>query len=104
MSESANSARGEVAFRIDGTAWIVRPSFAALIAAEEEIGSLLALAERAALGSLSLAEVEVLLWHCLDDRRELERARIGPALIEQGLTAAMPAVRAILRQLLSGAA
>lgn len=88
--------------RIDGVDRVVRPSFAALVAVEEETGSLLALAERAALGTICVAEIEALIWHCLDGA-DVERARLGAALAEMGLTAAMPAVRAILRQLLTGA-
>lgn len=86
-----------------GQALCVRPSFAALVAVEGEVGPLLALAERAADGRLTLAEIEALLWHCLADRPEgLERGRIGEALVAQGVGVAMPALRAILRQILTG--
>lgn len=82
---------------------IVRPSFAALVAAEGEVGPLLALVERAAAGRVTLAETEALLWHCLAERPEdLARDRLGEALVEQGLGAAMPALLAILRQALAG--
>jgi hypothetical protein len=82
---------------------IVRPSFAALVAAESEVGPLLALVERAAAGCVTLAETEALLWHCLAERPEdLARDRLGEALVEQGLGAAMPALLAILRQALAG--
>jgi len=103
MSGAANPARGEAAFTVAGRALRVRPSFAALVAAEGEVGPLLALAERAAQGRLTLAEMEALLWHCLAEPPEgLARGRIGEALVAQGVGAAMPAVRTILRQILLG--
>ncbi len=103
MTAGANPARGEAALTVGGWVLRVRPSFAALVAAEGEVGSLLALAERAGEGRLALAEIEALLWHCLADRPEaMERARLGEALVAQGVGAAMPALRAILRQILMG--
>jgi hypothetical protein len=104
MSAAANPARGEAAVVIAGVAHVVRPSFAALVAAEAELGSLLALAERAAEGRLTLAEMAGLIWHCLADRpTELTREAVGEALLARGVGAALPALRAILRQLLAGA-
>jgi len=103
VSEAANPVRGEAAFMAAGCELRVRPSFAALVAAEGEVGPLLALAERAAQGHLALGEMEALLWHCCAERPEgLARARIGEALVAQGIGAAMPAVRMILRQILLG--
>lgn len=98
----ANAARGEATIRIAEVDRVVRPSFAALVAAEAETGSLVALAERAAQGVIGLAEIEALIWHCLADRDQLQREVIGCALVESGLAQAMPAVRAILGQLLIG--
>jgi hypothetical protein len=100
----ANPARGEAAIVLAGAAFVVRPSFAALVAAESELGSLLALADRAAQGQLLLAEMAGLLWHCLADRpADLTRAALGEALLAAGVGAALPALRTILRQLLAGA-
>jgi hypothetical protein len=45
---SANPARGEAALLIAGEILVLRPSFEALVAAEEELGPLFALIERAA--------------------------------------------------------
>lgn len=88
---------------IEGREMVVRPSFAALVAAEGEIGSLLALADRAADGRILLAEIEALIWHCLAERpNELRREAIGEALLALGLTGAVPVLRAILRQILAG--
>lgn len=99
----ANPARGEATLRVGDRLMTVRPSFAALVAVESETGPLLALVDRAAEGRLTLAEMEALLWHCLADRPEtMARATLGEALLTQGLGAAMPAIRAILRQALAG--
>ena len=99
-----NPARGEAAFVIGGTAHLVRPSFAALVAAEAELGPLLALVDRAAEGRLTLAEISALIWHCLAERDATPREAVGEALVAQGVAAALPAVRAILRQMLGGSA
>jgi hypothetical protein len=47
---SANPARGEASLIAGGLALVLRPSFQALVAAEEELGPLFALVERAAEG------------------------------------------------------
>lgn len=99
-----NNARGEAGFALGDRVLIVRPSFAALVAAEDELGPLLALADRAAEGRLTLAEMAALIWHCLVARDGLTRDAVGEALVAQGVGAALPAVRAILRQVLSGSA
>jgi len=101
VSEAPNPARGEAVFVIGGVAYVVRPSFAALVAAEGEVGPLLALVDRAAEGKLTLAEMAALLWHCLSDRT-VSREALGEALVAQGVAAALPALRAILRQVLTG--
>jgi hypothetical protein len=103
MSGGANPARGEASFRIGDAAYVVRPSFAALVATEVELGPLLALVDRAAEGRLALAEMVALLWHCLHDRpANLSRDALGEALLDHGVGAALPALRMILRQMLSG--
>ena len=102
---AVNAARGEAGFALGERTLIVRPSFAALVAAEDELGPLLALADRAAEeGRLTLAEMTALIWHCLVERDGLTRDAVGEALVAQGVGAALPAVRAILRQVLSGSA
>lgn len=45
---AANPERGEAALRVGGATVVLRPSFAALVAAEGELGPLFALVERAA--------------------------------------------------------
>lgn len=103
MSEP-NIVRGETGFSVGGRTRLLRPSFAALVAAEGELGPLLALADRAAEGGLLLSEMAALIWHCLAERDGLTREDIGEALVAQGVGAALPALRAILRQVLAGSA
>jgi hypothetical protein len=99
----ANAARGEAAFAVGGETLRLRPSFAALVAAEEELGPLFALVERAAAGGLKLAEMAALFWHCAEPRPEgLTRERIGAAIAERGLVGATPALKILLGQILQG--
>jgi hypothetical protein len=64
MTGPANSVRGEASLRVGETDILLRPTFAALVPAEEEIGPLFALVERAAAGQLRLSEMVALFWHC----------------------------------------
>lgn len=99
----ANSMRGEASIQVGGEALLLRPSFAALVAAEAELGPLFALVERAAEGRLTLAEMASLFFHCADGRPEgCTRERIGQAIAETGLAKATPALKALLTQILQG--
>ena len=102
MSAAANPARGEAALVVGGEAVKLRPSFEALVAAEEELGPLFALVERAAAGGLRLAEMAALFWHCAEPREGLSRERIGEAIAEQGLARATPVLKVLLGQILQG--
>lgn len=99
---SANPHRGEVALQIGGLEVVLRPSFSALVAAEEELGSLFALVERAAQGELRLTELAALFWHCLVDRDRLSREALSEAVIALGLAASAAPLRALLQQILRG--
>lgn len=99
----ANRARGEAAIRVGGAELTLRPTFAALVAAEEELGPLFALVERAAAGGLKLGEMIALFWHCLVERPDgVTRAALGEVVTAQGLAVATPALRVLLSQILSG--
>jgi hypothetical protein len=99
----ANSARGEAVLMVAGEALTVRPSFAALVAAEAELGSLFALVERAASGEMRLSEMAALFWHCVDARPEaLTREQVGEAVVAMGLAQASPVLKSVLRQVLMG--
>jgi hypothetical protein len=81
----------------------LRPSFAALVAAEGELGSLFALVERAAAGGLRLEEMAGLFWHCLDPKPgALTREAFCEALVREGLAGATPALKTLLTQILAG--
>lgn len=102
MTGSANPWRGEASLTVAGEARTLRPSFAALVAAEEELGPLFALVERAASGQLRLGELIGLFWHCLARREELTRDQLGEAVVAQGLAGISPQLRCLLGQILQG--
>ncbi|HWU02226.1 MAG TPA: gene transfer agent family protein [Novosphingobium sp.] len=99
-----NPWRGEAGLNIAGRLRRLRPSFAALVAAEEELGPLFALVERAGAGAMSLSDMAALFWHCLEARDELTREDVGAAVMAMGLNAAAVPLRALLAQILKGAA
>ncbi len=99
--ERANPARGEASLLVDGANVVLRPSFEALVAAEEELGPLFPLVERAAAGGLRLAEIVALFWHCQRDGG-VARERIGAAVVERGLAGVTPVLRVLLGQILQG--
>ncbi len=93
-----NAARGEAVV----AGYNLRPTFAALVAAEDEIGPLFALVDRAADGQLRLTEMIALFWHCLETRDGVLRTDLGDAVVEGGLAAATPALKVLLGQILGG--
>jgi hypothetical protein len=97
---TANPARGEASLAVGGETILLRPSFAALVAAEDELGPLFALVERAADGRLTLAEMAALFAHCAGGA--ITREQIGEAIAEQGLAKVTPALKLLLTQILQG--
>ncbi len=104
MNRPANPARGEARLPVAGAERVVRPSFAALVAAEDELGPLFALVERAGAGQLRLDELATLFWHCLSEREGLSREDVGEAVVANGLAGCAPALRCLLGQILQGRA
>ncbi len=102
MTAAANPHRGEASLQVGGADLRLRPSFENLVAAEEELGSLFALVERASDGALTLSEIAALLHHCIDSDERPSRRAIGEAVMAMGLVAATGPVRAILAQVLQG--
>ena len=99
MIRTANPARGEAL--VAGI--MLRPSFAALVAAEEELGPLFALVERAAAGQLKLSEMVALFWHCrFAAPADLSRDAFSDGVTFSGLAAATPALKTLLGQILGG--
>jgi hypothetical protein len=104
---TANPHRGEASLAIAGASRLLRPSFTALVAAEEELGPLFALVERAAAGQLRLGEMAALFWHCLAERANgneagLTREAVGEAVAELGLATCAGPLRVLLGQILQG--
>ena len=101
---SANPLRGEAALVVAGHERLLRPSFGALVAAEEELGPLFALVERAGEGRLRLAELAALFWHCLAERGDVSREDVGEAVMAAGLAGCAGPLRVLLTQILQGRA
>ncbi|HEX7856705.1 MAG TPA: gene transfer agent family protein [Sphingobium sp.] len=101
-SGDANALRGEVGLTLGARECVLRPSFSALVAAEDELGPLLALVDRAAEGRIGLGEIAGLFWHCLTERDGWEREHLCEAVVAAGLARVMPAVRGVLHQILAG--
>jgi hypothetical protein len=102
VSESANPHRGEASFVVGDREMVLRPSFAALVAAEDELGPLFALVERAASGQLRLGEMAALFWHCLAQGHGFTREELGDAVAALGLAQAAKPLRVLLGQILQG--
>jgi hypothetical protein len=100
---TANPHRGEASLQVGGEVLVLRPSFSALVAAEEELGPLFALVERASEGRLALGEIAALFDH-LSARRPpaITRERIGEAVVEKGLVGISPILKLVLGQILKG--
>ena len=100
---TANPHRGEANLQVGGEQLVLRPSFSALVAAEEELGSLFALVERASEGKLALGEIAALFDHLSAGRPAgITRQRIGEAVVEKGLAGISPVLRRVLGQILKG--
>lgn len=98
-----NPHRGEATLQVGGETMVLRPSFQALVAAEQELGSLFGLVERAADGRMTLQEIAALFDHLSAGRSPaITRERIGQAVVDQGLGRTTPALRLLLGQILQG--
>ena len=99
----ANRHRGEASLVVGGETLVLRPSFSALVAAEEELGPLFALVEQASEGRLSLSQVATLFDHLSTGRPAgIGRSAIGEAVVEKGLVAVAPLIKLVLGQILQG--
>lgn len=95
---TANPLRGEVPLPLGDQLWCLRPSFARLVEAEAEAGSLFQLLDRAADGDIRLADAESLFWCCLDGERP-EREAFRESLSQAGMRAIVAPYRKLLAQL-----
>jgi Phage tail tube protein, GTA-gp10 len=103
MMSGANPARGEASIDLPQGALAFRPTFAALVAAEDEIGPLFVLVDRVADGALSLSDLIALFWHCRADAAHWpDRDAFADALCAAGLVKLTPALRTLVAQILQG--
>lgn len=103
MTGSVNPLRGELEVVLAGRTVRLRPTFAALVRAEAEAGSLALLLERAAAGDVRLSDMAALLWACADGCWPAEdRAAFESALVEAGIGGLLPAYRGLLAQAFAG--
>lgn len=99
----ANPARGEAALTLAGQRYTLRPSFQALVAAEQDVGPLFALVEKAAAGQLTLADTVSLIWHCLHDKPDaMTREALGELIAETGIGMLSPLLQTLLGQIIKG--
>ena len=100
----SNPVRGEACLPVAGRRVLLRPSFEALVAAEEELGPLFGLVERAGQGGLRLTEIAALFWHCTDPAARPSREEVGAAVLAIGLAEASKPLKALLGEILRGSA
>lgn len=94
---AANPHRGEVSLSLSGQVYRLRPSFDALVAAEAEIGSLIALVERAGSGTVTLKDIAVLLHCCAQaGGHDVTREAFAQALLREGIASSVVPLRTIL--------
>ena len=101
-AETANSARGEAAIHVAGREVLLRPTFDALVRAEEELGPLFALIERAGDSQLRLTDIATLFWFCQSPQACVTREEMGEALLALGLANAAKPLKILLGQILRG--
>lgn len=102
---TANPYRGEISLELAGQRHVLRPSFEALVAIEQERGSLLAMIERASAGTLMLDDIVTVLWACMRaGGSDYDKAMVGRRVVETGIAAATPAFRDLLTMALTGQA
>jgi hypothetical protein len=100
---AANPHRGEASLHVGGEVLVLRPTFSALVAAEQELGPLFGLVERASEGKIALGEIAALFDHLSASRpAAITRERIGEAVVEKGLAGISPTLKLVLEQILQG--
>lgn len=104
----ANPLRGEVAITLDGQAFVMRPTFAAIMEIETELGGVVPLARRAAAGDFGLRDLAVVIRAGLngaadaDDERRVDLDHVGEMIIATGVANVTGPVRDLLTRILGG--
>lgn len=102
---AANALRGEVAIRLGGRERVLRPSFSALLAIEDSLRPILALAQEAAEGRVALGDLAIVIHHCLliePGETRPSVADIGDLLLADGMLGGLAAWRSLLERTLGG--
>jgi hypothetical protein len=94
----ANFLRGEIDIKLQEINIKLRPTFSRLVAAECEIGSLIAFSLRAADNDIRISDAVALLWHCADNI-SISREEFSDLLISNGLTSILPHITKILYEI-----
>ncbi|MEH3107152.1 MAG: GTA-gp10 family protein [Sphingomonas fennica] len=109
---AANPIRGEVDITLDGQAFVLRPSFEACVAMEQQTGrSLLELAMAADGSALSLDHQAIIVTECVKAwgkatentaARGVSKARIGELIHGVGVIAVLPRIALVLSAAVTG--
>lgn len=108
MSDRANSLKGEVEIRLGGERFVMRPSFAAIMAIEADLGGVVPLARRAARGDFGLRDLTVIVREGLNAHaraagvKPFDADRVGAMILAEGIANVAGPVRDFLTAVLSG--
>ena len=101
---TANPHRGEVVFETaDGRPIPLRPSFAAISAAEASLGPIIAFAARADKG-VSISELGILFHHCACavDEAAPDAEAFGTLILQRGLVGSLAVFKSLMDAILGG--
>lgn len=104
MSDRANPLKGEVEIELGRERHLMRPTFAAIMEIEGELGGVVPLARRAAAGDFGLRELAVIICAGLNGygARRFTREEVGEMILAAGIANAAAAVRDFLTNVLKG--
>lgn len=103
-TERANPLKGEVEITFGTARHVMRPSFAAIMAIEAELGGVVPLARRAARGDFGLRDLTVIVRAGLNAARgpRFDEAEVGAMILTEGMAHVAGPVRDFLTAVLSG--
>lgn len=104
MTDRANPLKGEVEIELGRERFVMRPTFAAIMEIEGELGGVVPLARRAAGGDFGLREVAVIVCAGLNGfgARRFTREEVGELILAAGIANAAAPVRDLLTNVLKG--
>jgi len=103
VSGAPNPLRGEVAITLGGRAQVMRPTFAAIMEIEAELGGVVPLARRAAKGEFGLRDLTVVIRAGLNGAGGDETLEdVGALVLEAGVANVTAPVRDFLTNVLNG--